>query len=121
MARHQRPPRTANHPSGPRARDRAVVRVRRATTFIGLAAAASAVGLGVLVASETTVHSPASAADRVTSATKATASGEGTTTTTSPTSAASTGGSASAGTTTNDPSTTTTTAVPATHTVSGQT
>jgi hypothetical protein len=122
MASHQRPSRTANHRSGLRARDRAVVSVRRATTFIGLAAAASAAGLGVLVASETTVHSPASAADRVTSGAASTASGQ-TTTTTSPTSAASTSGSASAGTTAtnDDPSTTTTTEAPATHTVSGQT
>lgn len=97
-----RSPRTPNHRSGGRARDRAVIRVRRVTTLIGLAAAMSAAGLGVLVASETTV------------------SGQTTTTTTSTSSGASAGGSASAGTTsTSDPSTTTTTA-PATHTVSGQ-
>ena len=104
-----RPLRTPNDRSGRRARDRAVTRVRRATTLIGLAATVSAAGLGVLVASETTVHSSASAADRVTSSATSTASGEGTTTTTSPTSAASTSGSASAGTTaTSDPTTTTT-------------
>jgi len=126
MASHQRQSPTANNRSGRRTRDRAVASVRRATTLIGLAAAASAVGLGVLVASETTVHSPASAADRVTNAATSTTSGQGTTTTTtsatSATSATSTSGSASAGTTaTSDPTTTTTTAAPATHTVSGQT
>ncbi len=55
----------ANHPDQPHhdgrpaehARDRARVRVRRMTTAIGVAAVTGAVGLGALVASETTAHS----------------------------------------------------------------
>ena len=110
MASHH-PLRTADHRSGRRARDRALIRVRRATALIGITAAASAVGLGVVVASETTVPSSASAADRVTSS--STSTGAGRTTTTSASSAASASGDASAGTaSTSDPTTTTTTAPP---------
>jgi hypothetical protein len=116
-----RPMRPPEHRSGGPARDRAVMRVRRATTLIGLAATVGAAGLGVLVASETTANSSASAADRVTSAAKSTAPSQGNAITTSPTSAASASSGASAGTTsTGDPTTTTTTTTPETHTVSGQ-
>ena len=47
----------STRPSTGQARDQALARVRRGTAVIGASAAAAAIGLGVLVAAETTTHS----------------------------------------------------------------
>jgi hypothetical protein len=99
-----RQPRGIDRPSQPAAgaRDRALSRVRRTTATIGVAAIASAVGLGLLAATETTAHSSATQQPSG-------ASTSGSSASTSPTTTASPSGSSSSSASAADPTTTTTT------------
>ncbi len=103
--------------SAEQARDQAMIRVRRATTTIGVAATAGAIGLGVLVATDTIPHSapvssgatPTTSGGTAATTTPTTSGSSQTTTPSAPASSAST-------TTTTQPTTTTHAPV----TVSGQ-
>lgn len=95
--------------SAARARDRAMSRVRRLTAAITIAATASAVGLGLLVANDTTAHS-----STATPSTRTSTSGASDATTPTTTAPTTSGSSSSASSSATDPTTTKPT------TVSGQ-
>ena len=97
---------SAGAESPERARDRAMSRVRRVTALIGVSAAAGALGLGLLVASDTASHSSSAAVRHISS------TGDQVTASTSTATSSSTTGSTTATTpattTTTEPTTTTT-------------